>query len=122
MCIDPSTTELGLITEDENLSLVQYQSSTSTFLCFNTSVAPGNDKNLRLAIAHAINIDDIIMVGDRLYTDIRMAVDSDVMSIAVLSGETTREDIDRSDIKPTFICGSVADILRTMRDNNVTGF
>ena len=67
MCIDPSTTELGLITEDENLALVQYQSSTSTFLCFNTSVAPGNDKNLRLAIAHAINIDDIIMVATNGY-------------------------------------------------------
>ena len=67
MCIDPSTTELGLITEDKNLDLIQYQSSTSTFLCFNTSVAPGNDKNLRLAIAHAINIDDIIMVATNGY-------------------------------------------------------
>ena len=67
-------------------------------------------------------VNDIIMVGDRLYTDIRMAVDSDVMSIAVLSGETTREDIASSDIRPTFICDSVADILETMRYNNISGF
>lgn len=60
MCIDPSTTELSYITDDANLDLVQYQSSTSTFLCFNTSTEPGNNKDLRLAIAHAINVDEVI--------------------------------------------------------------
>lgn len=67
-------------------------------------------------------VEDIIVVGDRLYTDIKMAADSGVISVAVLSGETTRGDIDGSDIRPTFVCDSVADIFRTMRDNNVSGF
>ena len=63
------------------------------------------------------DIKDIVMVGDRLYTDIRMAVDSGAISIAVLSGETTLEEIDASDIRPTYVCDSVADILHLLRDD-----
>jgi ribonucleotide monophosphatase NagD (HAD superfamily) len=68
------------------------------------------------------DIDDIVMVGDRIYTDIRMAVDAGVMSVAVLSGETTEKDIEESPIKPTFVCDSVADILPAMKSANVPGF
>lgn len=70
MCIDPSTSELSFITEDENLDLVEYQSSTSTFLCFNTSVAPGNNADLRRAIAHAINIEDVIIAATNGYATV----------------------------------------------------
>ncbi|MGN1045168.1 MAG: HAD-IIA family hydrolase [Candidatus Methanomethylophilaceae archaeon] len=59
-------------------------------------------------------MEDIVMVGDRLYTDIRMAYDCGVRSVAVLSGEMTREDISGSDIVPTYICDSVSDILRIL--------
>lgn len=67
MCIDPSTNELYFVEEDPNLDLVEYQSSTSTFFCFNTSTEPGNNKNLRLAIAHAINIDEVIIAATNGY-------------------------------------------------------
>ena len=67
------------------------------------------------------DIDDIVMVGDRLYTDIRMAVDAGVVSVAVLSGETTEKDIAESPIKPTFVCNSVIDILSVMESANVPG-
>jgi peptide/nickel transport system substrate-binding protein len=60
ICNDPSNTELAYITDDPNLSLVQFNSTNCTYFAFNTSKAPGNDQNLRLALAHAINIDDII--------------------------------------------------------------
>jgi HAD superfamily hydrolase (TIGR01450 family) len=33
------------------------------------------------------------MVGDRLYTDMKMAIDSGVISVLVLSGEATRDDV-----------------------------
>ena len=65
------------------------------------------------------DIDDIVMVGDRLYTDIRMAVDAGVVSVAVLSGETTEKDIAESPIKPTFVCNSVIDILSVIESANV---
>lgn len=50
-----------------------------------------------------INKSEIVMVGDRLYTDILMAKNFDVDSILVLSGETTREMVEDSEIKPTYI-------------------
>jgi HAD superfamily hydrolase (TIGR01450 family) len=51
-----------------------------------------------------------VMVGDRLYTDIRMAEDAGIGSVLVLSGETCRKDLEGSDIRPTYVVDSVADI------------
>jgi HAD superfamily hydrolase (TIGR01450 family) len=36
---------------------------------------------------------DCVMTGDRLYTEIRMALDAGMPSVVVLSGETTAEDL-----------------------------
>jgi ribonucleotide monophosphatase NagD (HAD superfamily) len=36
---------------------------------------------------------DCVMTGDRLYTEIRMALDAGMPSAVVLSGETTAEDL-----------------------------
>ncbi|TBL48092.1 HAD-IIA family hydrolase [Obesumbacterium proteus] len=46
---------------------------------------------------------DILMIGDRLYTDIKMANNAGIDSVLVLSGDTKREDIEVSDVKPTYI-------------------
>ncbi len=58
-----------------------------------------------------IRSEEIAMVGDRLYTDMRMAWDNDIPSILVLTGETTLEDLKGSEIKPTYVLDSVADIM-----------
>lgn len=63
VCTEPSNTELHFISDDPNLSLVQLNSSSCVYLAFDTSEAPGNDENLRLAVAHALNLDDIITVA-----------------------------------------------------------
>jgi len=55
--------------------------------------------------------DDLIMVGDRLYTDIQMGINSGIDSILVLSGETTRSEYEKNSIKPTYVFNSVADII-----------
>lgn len=58
--------------------------------------------------------EEMAMVGDRLYTDIEFARRAGIISVAVLSGETTREEIAGSDIKPDFIfrdIGELADCL-----------
>lgn len=54
---------------------------------------------------------NIACVGDRLYTDIAVAKNAGAVAICVLSGETTLEEIDDSDVKPDYIFNSVADIL-----------
>ncbi len=50
------------------------------------------------------------MVGDRLYTDMRMARDAGLKSVLVLSGETKRSDLDASEIKPDCVVEGVGDI------------
>ncbi len=49
-------------------------------------------------------------IGDRLYTDIRMAVNTGMLSILVLSGETTRAMLQQSSDKPHMVVNSVADL------------
>lgn len=58
---------------------------------------------------------DVVMVGDRLYTDMRMAADAGTESILVLSGETSLKDLRGSDIRPTHVFNSVADIISSLR-------
>ena len=53
----------------------------------------------------------LVMIGDRIYTDIKMASDAGIRSIMVLSGEAKREDV-TPDIMPTMIADSLDDILR----------
>lgn len=54
--------------------------------------------------------EEIAMVGDRLYTDIKTAVNGEVTGIAVLSGEINYEDIENGNVKPDYILESVNDI------------
>jgi glycerol-1-phosphate dehydrogenase [NAD(P)+] len=54
--------------------------------------------------------EEIAIVGDRLYTDIAVADGSDVCSVLVLSGESSFEDVEKSDVKPDLIFDSLADI------------
>ena len=56
-----------------------------------------------------------VLVGDRLYTDIACGVNAGIDTVLVFSGETTREDLQKSEIRPTFTCDSISDILRVLR-------
>ncbi|MBO5412538.1 MAG: HAD-IIA family hydrolase [Clostridia bacterium] len=53
---------------------------------------------------------EVLVIGDRVYTDIASGVNAGVDTICVLSGEATLQDIADSDIKPTFVLKSVKDI------------
>lgn len=57
---------------------------------------------------------ELAMVGDRLYTDIKAAHNAGILSIAVLSGETTREEIESSSIKPDLIFQDIGELARTI--------
>lgn len=56
--------------------------------------------------------EEIAMVGDRLYTDIRFGVDNGFNSILVLTGETTKEMLKSSSIQPTLTLDTFADVLK----------
>ena len=52
-----------------------------------------------------LEVTDCVMTGDRLYTDIRMAVDAGMPSAVVLTGETTAETLagEPASNKPTYV-------------------
>lgn len=52
----------------------------------------------------------ICCVGDRLYTDIAVAVNAGAVSILVMSGETTKEMLEESETKPDFVLRDVAEL------------
>ncbi|MFX1279816.1 MAG: HAD-IIA family hydrolase [Promethearchaeota archaeon] len=54
---------------------------------------------------------DAVMIGDRLYTDIRMGFNAEVTTCCVLSGETTMEMIRNSEDTPDFIINGIWDLL-----------
>ncbi len=60
VCQAPNNTELNLIEANENLKMNSYQASALTYLAFNTEKESCSDPNLRLAIAYALNVQDII--------------------------------------------------------------
>lgn len=56
--------------------------------------------------------EEIAMVGDRLSTDIAFGLNNGILSVMVLTGEATMEDVEHGDIKPDIILPHAADILK----------
>ena len=54
---------------------------------------------------------ELAMVGDRLYTDIETGVRSGMLSILVMSGETTEEMLATSTTKPDLKFGRLSDMI-----------
>jgi HAD superfamily hydrolase (TIGR01457 family) len=82
-------------------------------MCQTTATIIGKPNRLMLEMAAremGVEPEGTVMVGDRLYTDILMGEQAGIDTILVLSGETSREDLDGSDIVPTHVLDSVADI------------
>ncbi|MBO4388234.1 MAG: ABC transporter substrate-binding protein [Spirochaetales bacterium] len=60
VCQAPNNTELSIIRANEDLGLTTYQAQALTFLAFNQEIPALQDQNLRLAIAYAVNSQEII--------------------------------------------------------------
>ncbi len=52
----------------------------------------------------------VAVVGDRLYTDMKLAKNSGAVAVLVLSGETTKRDLERSDVKPDFVVENLGEL------------
>ena len=59
---------------------------------------------------------ETLVVGDRLYTDVACGVNAGVDTAFILSGEGTLEDLERSDVKPTYIFDDIAALDRAWRE------
>lgn len=58
--------------------------------------------------------DEIVFIGDRLYTDIATAYNHGATSLLVLSGETTMSDLEKSDIKPDFVFRNLGEVAEAL--------
>lgn len=62
-----------------------------------------------------LNSDEIAMVGDRLYTDIKFGINNDFFSILVLSGESDRKMLLDSGLKPNLVLNTFSDVLMYLK-------
>ena len=67
------------------------------------------------------NRDEVAMVGDRVYTDIKTGENAGITSILVLSGESTVEDLDKYGVKANFIFDGVGDICKQLKEYDALG-
>jgi ribonucleotide monophosphatase NagD (HAD superfamily) len=61
--------------------------------------------------AHEVDPGRVIVVGDNLETDIPGAVALDMASVLVLTGVSTRADLESSAVKPTIVVESLTELL-----------
>lgn len=55
---------------------------------------------------------DTVIIGDRMDTDIVSGIESSIDTVLVLSGVTTREEVNNFPYRPTYILNGVGDIVR----------
>ncbi len=64
-----------------------------------------------IASKYNLNKDEMVMVGDRLYTDIKTGANAKITSILVYSGETKKEDYLKSEIKADYVFDSIKNMI-----------
>lgn len=79
------------------------------------------DRNLIEQLAGMLKLkpESLVMVGDRLYTDIALGTTAGVTTVLVLSGETKLEDLAGSAYQPDYVCenlGELGEMLEAARE------
>ena len=59
---------------------------------------------------HGLRADEVAVVGDRLYTDVAMARAAGAVGVLVLTGETTRGQVDGAPDRPDYVVESVKEL------------
>ena len=60
--------------------------------------------------------EDAVMIGDRLYTDIKSGINAGIDTIFVLSGEGTLEDLEKGEEKPTYVIENIREIYKKISE------
>ena len=60
--------------------------------------------------------EETCMVGDRIYTDIKSGLNAGITTILVLSGETTRQNLEESPDKPHLVLEDASGILEALEE------
>jgi HAD superfamily hydrolase (TIGR01457 family) len=66
----------------------------------------------------AYDLEQLAIVGDRLYTDMATGLNAGICTVLVFSGETKREDLLVASVQPQYVCRDLADLTeRLMRSD-----
>ncbi|MDT7875208.1 MAG: HAD-IIA family hydrolase [Sulfolobaceae archaeon] len=58
-----------------------------------------------------LNSKKAIMIGDQLETDIRMGINAGIDTLLVLTGISTKKDVEKSEVKPTYVVSNLSEVL-----------
>lgn len=72
---------------------------------------PNPEMVSHLIAHHHVTAEDIVLIGDRLYTDMELARRIDCSFVCVLSGETHREDIEATEYQPSLIVKNMGELI-----------
>jgi len=75
----------------------------------------------KLGDTFRVQLDQVIMIGDTMETDIRGAVEAGLLSYLVLTGSTQLEDVGDYVYQPTRILQSVAELTEDVKSGRDTG-
>lgn len=64
-----------------------------------------------IASKYGLKKEDMVIVGDRLYTDIKTGENAGIASVLVYSGETNEEDYRNSETRADYVFNSVKDMI-----------
>jgi len=64
---------------------------------------------------YKIEKESMAMVGDRLYTDIKLGINAGITTVLVLSGETTQQQYDASDIEASHVFPSIKELGQALK-------
>jgi NagD protein len=75
-------------------------------------VGKPNPLMMRIALKRlGTNVEDAIVIGDRMDTDVLCGIESEIDTLLVLSGITSVEEIDQFPYRPKYVLGGVADLV-----------
>jgi NagD protein len=75
-------------------------------------VGKPNPLMMRIALKKlGVKREEAIVIGDRMDTDIRCGLESEIDTLLVLSGITSRDDIDRFPYRPQYVLKGIIDLI-----------
>ena len=63
---------------------------------------------------HGYSKEETVVIGDRIYTDIKSGLNAGVTGVLVMSGETTQEILDASEEKPHIVLKDAGEMIATI--------
>jgi NagD protein len=75
-------------------------------------VGKPNPLMMRIALKNlGVKREEAVVIGDRMDTDIRCGLESEIDTLLVLSGITNEEDIDKFPYRPHFVLNGLIDLI-----------